>query len=320
LRTRRADGLQTNVTNILTIDLEDWFQVSNLDRFIGRELWEACESRLEASTYRLLAILDEAGVKATFFVLGWNAERNERLVREIARCGHEIAVHGYQHALVYEQTPVQFAWELEHCQQLVKSITGRAARGYRAASFSVVRRSLWALELLEEHGFEYDSSIFPIRHHRYGIPDSPDYPYRVAINGHTSFVEFPIPTMRWMGRKTGFSGGAYFRLLPYRMVAGGIKRLNARGHSVVVYLHPWELDPDHPRLPLPWALRLRCYGNLERTEGKLRRLLRDFEFAPVEAQLDRCQGTLPCYRLAADESGLHAVSLAARELQTVAKR
>ncbi|UCH33723.1 MAG: DUF3473 domain-containing protein [Armatimonadota bacterium] len=309
-----------NVTNILTIDLEDWFQVSNLDRLIGRELWDDCESRLEASTYRLLAILDEAAVKATFFVLGWNAERNHRLVREIARRGHEIAIHGYHHALIYEQTPVQFAWELQHCQDLIGSITGRAARGYRAASFSVVRRSLWALELLEEHGFEYDSSIFPIRHHRYGIPGSPDHPYRVAINGHSSFVEFPIPTMRWMGWQIGFSGGAYFRLLPYRVVAGGIRQLNARGHSAVVYLHPWELDPDHPRLPLPWSLRLRCYGNLGRTEGKLRRLLRDFEFAPVEAQLDRCHEALPCYRLSAQEFPSHDAALAAGGLQTVVKQ
>jgi len=298
------------VTNILTIDLEDWYQVSNLDQFIGRERWEQCESRLEASTYRLLAILDEAGVKATFFVLGWNAERNERLVKEIARCGHEIGIHGYHHALVYEQTPVQFAWELEHCQNLVRSITGRAARGYRAAAFSIVRRSLWALELLEEHGFEYDSSIFPIRHHRYGIPWSPDYPYRVAVNGRGSLVEFPIPTMQWMGWRMGFSGGAYFRLLPYRLVARGVKRINAQGRPAVVYLHPWELDPDHPRLPLPWSLRVRCYGNLERTENKLRRLLRDFEFAPAETFLDHDRASLPSYRLTTGELASHERSLA----------
>jgi polysaccharide deacetylase family protein (PEP-CTERM system associated) len=298
------------VTNLLTIDLEDWYQVSNLDPYIGRERWEQCENRLEASTYRLLAILDEAGVKATFFVLGWNAERNERLVREIARCGHEIGIHGYHHALIYEQTPVQFAWELAHCQNLVEAISGRPARGYRAASFSVIRRSLWALEMLEEHGFEYDSSIFPIRHHRYGIPDSPDYPYRVAINGHSSLVEFPISTMQLMGLRTGFSGGAYFRLLPYRMVAHAIKRVNAMGRPAVVYLHPWELDPDQPRLPLPWPLRLRCYGNLERTEGKLRRLLRDFEFAPAETVLDQCRNNLPCCRLAPEGLVLRDRSLA----------
>lgn len=297
------------MTNILTIDLEDWFQVSNLDRFIGRARWEDCENRLEASTYRLLAILDEAGVKATFFVLGWNAERNQRLVREIARCGHEVAIHGYHHVLVYEQTPVQFAWELEHCQSLVTSITGRPARGHRAASFSVIRRSLWALELLEKHGFEYDSSIFPVQHDRYGIPESPEHPFRVAINGHSSFVEFPISTVRWMGWKLGFSGGAYFRLLPYPVVARCIRRLNAAGRSAMVYLHPWELDPDQPRLPLPWPLRLRCYGNLERTEGKLRRLLRDFEFAPVEAHLDRGRDALPCYRLADEEFVLRDRSL-----------
>jgi polysaccharide deacetylase family protein (PEP-CTERM system associated) len=312
--------LRMSGVNILTIDLEDWFQVSNLDHVIGRELWDACESRLEASTYRLLAILDEAGVKATFFVLGWNAERHERLVREIARRGHEIGIHGYHHALVYEQTPVQFSWEMEHCQNLVTSITGRPARGYRAASFSVIRRSLWALELLEKHGFEYDSSIFPIHHPRYGIPDSPDYPYRVAINGHSSFLEFPISTMRWMGWKIGFSGGAYFRLLPYRIVASGIRQLNAQGQSAVVYLHPWELDPDHPRLPLPWSLRLRCYGNLEHTEGKLRRLLRDFEFAPVEAHLDRCRQTSPCYRLTTGDLVARDVAIATGELQPISKQ
>ncbi len=293
-----------SVTNILTIDLEDWYQVSNLDRYIGREQWRHCENRLEASTYRLLAILDEAGVKATFFVLGWNAERNGRLVREMSRCGHEIAVHGYHHALIYEQTPVQFGWELAHCRNLVQAITGVAARGYRAASFSVVRRSLWALEMLEEHGFEYDSSIFPIRHHRYGIPDSPGHPYRVAINGHASLVEFPISTMQWLGRTTGFSGGAYFRLLPYPVVARAIRRLNALGQPAVAYLHPWELDPDHPRLRLPWSLRLRCYGGLERTEGKLRRLLRDFEFAPAATVLDQCRSSLPCHRLTPEKAAL----------------
>jgi len=299
-----------NVTNILTIDLEDWYQVSNLDRYIGRERWQDCENRLEASTYRLLAILDEAGVKATFFVLGWNAERNAGLVREMSRCGHEIAVHGYHHALIYEQTPVQFSWDLGHCQDLVRSITGQPARGYRAASFSVVRRSLWALEMLEEHGFEYDSSIFPVRHHRYGIPDSPGHPYRVAINGNASLVEFPISTMHLLGWRTGFSGGAYFRLLPYAVVARAIRRLNALGQPAVVYLHPWELDPDHPRLPLPWSLRLRCYGGLERTEGKLRRLLRGFEFAPAATVLDQCRSALPCYRLGAGDLVLRDQSLA----------
>jgi polysaccharide deacetylase family protein (PEP-CTERM system associated) len=299
-----------SVTNLLTIDLEDWFQVSNLERYIGREHWLECESRLEPSTYRLLALLDEAGVKATFFVLGWNAERHACLVREIARCGHEIAIHGYQHQLVYDQTPVQFAWELAHCQDLVSSITGATVRGYRAASFSVVRRSLWALELLDQHGFEYDSSIFPIQHPRYGMPESPDRPFRVAINGHASLVEFPISTMRCLGWKTGFSGGAYFRLFPYAVVSRCIRRMNARGQTAVVYLHPWEIDPEQPRVRLPLPLRVLCYGNLEGTEAKLRRLLRDFEFAPVATYLDVATNNLPCYRLAAEEFVLRDPSLA----------
>ncbi len=284
------------VTNALTIDLEDWFQVSNLDQAIGRENWDRCEQRLEGSTYRLLALLDEAAVKATFFVLGWNAERYPSLVREIKRRGHEVGLHGYQHHLVYQQTPVQFAWEIDRCQQLMTEITGHPAKGYRAASFSVVGQSLWALEILQENGIEYDSSIFPVRHHRYGLPASPRQPYRVRVAGG-AITEFPVSTMAVLGRNVGFSGGAYFRLLPYWVVAAGLRRLNRAGQPGVVYLHPWELDTGQPRVRLSPALYLRCYGNLEQTEPKLQRLLGDFEFAPMGEVLAEQAASLPEYQL-----------------------
>jgi polysaccharide deacetylase family protein (PEP-CTERM system associated) len=297
----RSSGGRSTPVNALTIDLEDWYQVSNLDPYLGREVWDRCPSRLEGTTYRLLALLKEAGVKATFFVLGWNAERHPSLVREIWRHGHEIALHGYHHALVYQQTPVQFAWEVARCRTLIEEITGERPTGYRAASFSVVRESLWALEVLREHGLRYDSSIFPVRHSRYGIPGSPRFPYQIRLNGG-AITELPVSTLSWGGRCIGFSGGAYFRLLPYWLVRLGIRRLNRIGHPAVVYLHPWEIDPEQPRLRLPAALRLRCYGNLQHTEARLRRLLRQFAFAPAREVLDRAP-TLPAYSLQPAEAG-----------------
>jgi len=285
------------VLNALTVDLEDWFQVSNLERVIGRENWDRCEQRLEASTYRLLALLDEAEVKATFFVLGWNAERYPGLVREIWRRGHEIGIHGYRHALVYEQTPVQFAWEINRCVQLVGEITGEQPVGHRAASFSLVPRTLWALEVLREQGIGYDSSIFPVRHHRYGLPHSPRHPYRITMGGKPALVEFPVSTLSLWGQNLGFSGGAYLRLLPYWVVAAGISRLNRQGQPAVVYLHPWDLDTGQPRQKLnPW-LYLRCYGNLEQTEPKLQNLLADFEFAPMREVLAGQAERLPSFSL-----------------------
>jgi polysaccharide deacetylase family protein (PEP-CTERM system associated) len=294
-----------SVVNALTIDLEDWYQVSNLDRYLGRELWDQCPSRLEGTTYRLLALLDQAKVKATFFVLGWNAERCASLVREIATRGHEVALHGYHHALIYEQTPVQFAWEVARCCDLLAEITGERPAGFRAASFSVVRQSLWALDVLHEHGLRYDSSIFPVRHGRYGIPGSPRFPYRIVLEGG-AITELPISTLAWAGRCVGFSGGAYLRLLPYALVRWGIKRLNGMGQPAVVYLHPWEIDPEQPRVnALPFALRVRCYGNLERTEGKLRRLLREFRFAPARQVLES-RPALPAYALEPSAAGQQA--------------
>jgi len=302
-----GSGRPRPVVNALTVDLEDWYQVSNLDPYVGREAWDRCPSRLEGATYRLLALLNQAHVKATFFVLGWNAERYGTLVAEIAAQGHEIALHGYHHALVYEQTPVQFSWEVARCCALIEEITGERPTGFRAASFSVVRESLWALEVLRDHGLGYDSSVFPVRHGRYGIPGSPRFPYRIVLK-RGGITELPISTVTLAGRTMGFSGGAYFRLLPYWFVRRGIRDLNRAGRPAVVYLHPWEMDPEQPRLPLPPALRVRCYGNLHGTEAKLRRLLSDFGFAPARDVLERA-GALPAYSLEPAETGRSADGL-----------
>lgn len=269
------------MTNALTIDLEDWYQVSNLEHLIGRHEWHRCASRLEANTFRLLAILAQARVRATFFVLGWNAERYPQLIREIRKGGHEVAIHGYQHRPLYQQTPVQFAWEISRCQEILECITGARVRGFRAPSFSVVADSLWALEILAEHGIEYDCSIFPGYHHRYGMPRAPRFPHRICFNGNGSLVEFPVSTMSLGRWNLGFCGGAYLRLLPYLLVRRGIQRLNRAGHPAHVYLHPWELDPDLPRQRLPLPIAVLSYGNLHTTERKLVALLQDFHFAPA---------------------------------------
>jgi len=281
MRKPQTSKSPTNVLNALTIDLEDWFQVSNLEHLIPRHHWHRYPSRLEASTFRLLAILGEANVRATFFVLGWNAERYPQLIREIHRSGHELAIHGYQHRPLYQQTPIQFAWEISRCQEIIECITGVRPRGFRAPSFSVVADSLWALEILAEHGIQYDCSVFPVYHHRYGIPGAPRFPHRISLNGKGSLVEFPVSTLavgRW---NLGFSGGAYLRLLPYPIVRRGIRSLNRAGQPAHVYLHPWELDPGLPRQRLSIPTSILAYGNLHTTERKLLALLEDFEFAPA---------------------------------------
>jgi polysaccharide deacetylase family protein (PEP-CTERM system associated) len=269
------------VVNAMTVDVEDYFQVSAFDAVVPRSRWDQHESRVSANTDRLLALFADHGLTATFFVLGWVADRCPGIVARIAGLGHEIASHGYRHELIYTQTPAVFREDVRRAKATLEAASGRAVDGYRAPSFSITARSLWALDVLIQEGHRYDASIFPIRHDRYGIPSSPRHPY-VLARGSGSLVECPGSTMRVGPLNLPIAGGGYFRLLPYAWTRWGIARLNRQeGRSAIFYVHPWEVDPGQPRLDAPWLSRLRHYRNLDQTEIRLRRLLRDFRFGPL---------------------------------------
>jgi len=272
--------------NALTVDVEDYFQVSAFDNQLSRADWDSMPSRVVESTNRLLRLFDDRGARGTFFVLGWVAERYPHLVRAIQAAGHEIASHGYEHRLVYENGPAALREDLRRSRGVLESITGLRVRGYRAPSYSVTRQSLWALDILIEEGYEYDSSIYPIRHDRYGIPDWPRQIHEVRRPGG-SIWELPGSTVQVLGTNLPIGGGGYFRLLPYMWTALGIARLNRKeGRPAIFYIHPWEVDPGQPRLPGSMLSRFRHYRNLDRTEGRLQTLLTDFEFGTVAEVLD----------------------------------
>lgn len=269
------------VVNAMTVDVEDYFQVSAFDAAVPRGSWDGMESRVVRNTERLLELFAGAGVRGTFFVLAWVAERFPGLVRQIATAGHEIASHGYGHRLVYDLTPDAFRDDVRRSKQVLEAAAAVPVRGYRAPSYSVTTRSLWALDVLVEEGFHYDASIFPIHHDRYGIPDSPRHPYRISRPAGT-IVEAPGSTVRvgWMNLPV--AGGGYFRLLPYGWTRWGIGRLNHRERRpAIFYIHPWEIDPDQPRIAAGAVSRLRHYRNLAQTERRLSRLLSDFRFATL---------------------------------------
>ena len=267
--------------NALSVDLEEYFQVSNFERVIDREQWDALPSRLADATGRLLDAFDATGSRATFFVLGWIAERHAGLVREIAARGHEIACHGYGHELVYDLGPDRFRADLQRARKAIEDAHGAPVRGYRAPSFSITRRSLWALPILAEEGFSFDSSIFPIRHHRYGIPEFSREPVRLDLGGGASIHEFPMTTLRAGPLRLPLAGGAYLRFLPGTLFRWGFERLVRAGRPTVVYVHPWEIDPDQPRQDVDWKVRINHYHGLDRNESRLQRLLERFDFAPV---------------------------------------
>jgi polysaccharide deacetylase family protein (PEP-CTERM system associated) len=274
--------------NAMTVDVEDYFHVSVFEKTVPRARWESLESRVVINTERLLDLFDEHGVRGTFFVLGWVAERYPSVVRSIAGRGHELASHGYAHRLVYEQAPEVFRDDVRKAKALIEDLSGRRVNGYRAPSFSVTERSLWALDVLLEEGYRYDASIFPIRHDRYGIPDAPRWPHAMARKSGSLF-EVPGSTVRFGGTNLPVAGGGYFRILPYAWTRWGMRRLNrVEGQPAVFYLHPWEIDPEQPRLPASVLGRFRHYRNLHLTEARLRSLMRDFRFGPLETVLAGC--------------------------------
>ena len=271
----------------MTVDVEDYFHVSAFADAVRRDDWDSMERRYERNTARVLELLGDSGVRATFFVLGWVAERSPSLVRRIADAGHEVACHGYSHQLIYRQAPEEFERETRLSKRILEDAVGRPVFGYRAASYSITRESLWALDVLLDAGFTYDSSIFPIRHDRYGIPGAPEAPTRVPAPSGRSIVEFPLSVARWAGLSVPVAGGGYFRLFPYGVTQAGLRQLNARGQPAVFYLHPWEIDAEQPRIQAGWLSRFRHYNNLHRFEPRLRRLLGDFRFSTMAEVLAR---------------------------------
>lgn len=262
--------------NALTVDFEDWYHGIE----IPMSGWSGLEDRIERSGRRLLDLFDAAGARGTFFVLGHLAERHPELVREIARRGHEVATHGWSHTMVYDLSPDAFRDELRRSIALLEDLAGRRVLGHRAPYFSVTARSLWAFDVLAELGLAYDSSVFPVVNYRYGIPSAPRWPHPVKTAAG-EVIEFPITVWRLAGRNLPVAGGAYFRIFPYLLTAAAFRSINRSGRSAVFYLHPWEIDPDHPRIPLPRRIAATHYHNLRAMEPRLKRLLREFRFAPM---------------------------------------
>ena len=268
------------MVNALTIDLEDWYQGVQVDP----RRWATFEDRVAPVTERLLDLLARARVRATFFTLGHVAERHPELVRAVASAGHEVASHGWSHSLVYEQSPEEFEAELRRSKELLEELSGRPVLGHRAAFFSITERSRWALPILARAGIRYDSSIFPVRNWRYGNAGAPRWPHAIDTGAGT-LEEFPLSTVAIRGRTVPVGGGAYFRIYPYALTRRALRSINARGRPAAFYLHPWELDPNHPRIPLPRRVAATHYFNLRATEPRLRRLLGDFAFAPMKEVL-----------------------------------
>lgn len=269
----------------MTIDVEDYFHVSAFTSIVQRSDWDRLESRVCASTDRLLTILDRAGVRATCFVLGWVADRYPDLIARICAAGHEVASHSYDHGLVYDRSPDDFRRDLARARDAIERACGITAVGYRAPSYSITERSLWALDVLVEEGYDFDSSIYPIRHDRYGIPSWRRHIHAVEANGRR-IVELPGSTIRRLGTNLPMGGGGYFRLLPYRWTSAGIRRLNeVERQPAIFYLHPWEIDPGQPRLPAPPLTRFRHYRGLESVEARLERLLDEFRFGTISEVL-----------------------------------
>jgi polysaccharide deacetylase family protein (PEP-CTERM system associated) len=273
---------ETKLINAFTVDVEDYYHVSAFERHVERARWESYESRVVASTRRILTLLEKHDVRGTFFVLGWVADHQPALVREIHTAGHEIGSHGYWHRLIYNQTPDEFRTDLVRSRNVLEDLIGSPVTSYRAPSFSITHRSLWALDILIEEGFQIDSSIFPVYHDRYGIPGARRDLHQINRTGG-SLWEFPVSVRALAGLKLPVSGGGYFRLYPLTLSLRWLQAINERQQQpFVFYVHPWEVDPDQPRLPAVSRLsRFRHYVNLGSTHSKLDALVSRFQFAPL---------------------------------------
>ena len=276
-------------TNAMTVDVEDYFQVSAFEPFIQRSDWERLPRRVERNTAHILDLFGEAGVRATFFTLGWVAERHPELIRRMVNEGHEVASHGFEHTRVTHQGPEEFRADVRRTKALLEDIAGAPVSGYRAASYSIGRDNLWALDVLQEEGYRYSSSIYPINHDLYGMPEAPRFAFR--INGG-DFVEVPVTTLRLGARNLPCGGGGYFRLLPYRVSRWAMRRVNrSDGQPCVFYFHPWEIDPGQPRQPgLDVRTPFRHYLNLRHMERRLTRRLEDFAWQRMDEIFTPAEG------------------------------
>jgi len=277
----KAATRNNTLKHALTVDVEDYFQVWALSSQIDRNSWESRPCRIERNVDAILQLFAQHQAQATFFTLGWVAERYPQVIRKIVAAGHELASHGYAHERLSDLTPAQMRDDLLRAKSLLEDIAGQPIRGYRAPSFSIGKHNLWALDVIADTGHHYSSSIYPVKHDHYGIPDAP----RFAFRHDNGLLEIPVTTTRVLGRNLPAGGGGYFRLLPYAASRWMIQRVQKRdGQSSMFYFHPWEIDPDQPQIDgISWKSRFRHYNNLARMQGKLTRLLRDFRWDRADA-------------------------------------
>ncbi len=271
-------------THFFTVDVEEYFQVNAFEPYVPRDRWTEMESRVERSMDSLLALLDGAGMQGTFFVLGHVAQHHPGLVRAIADAGHEVASHGWDHRRVTEQTPEEFRASIRRTKESLEALTGTPVLGFRAPSFSIVPGREWALEILAEEGHAYDSSLFPIHRPGYGYASAPRHPHWMTA-GAARIAEYPPTTLRRLGANLPAAGGAYFRIFPYRLVQQALRDCDRAGLPGTFYIHPWEVDPDQPRIPVSRTTRFRHYTGLHRTLPRLRRLLSEFRFTSIAQHL-----------------------------------
>lgn len=274
------------IKNAFTVDVEDYFQVEALSEKVNRKDWGKFESRVEKNTDVIMSILDENNISGTFFILGWVAKRHPNIVKNISDAGHEIASHGMSHQLIYNQSPEVFRNETRDSKKLIEDLCQKEVIGYRAATYSITKKSLWALDILAEEGFKYDSSIFPMRHDRYGIPDINPLPHLLTTPNGLNLVEFPITTVKTKHLTLPVAGGGYFRIFPYMYTRWGLKRTNKNNQPFVFYIHPWEVDPEQPRVDgLSTLSKFRHYSNLKICHKRLEKLTRDFDFTTMDKVL-----------------------------------
>lgn len=278
--------MQNEVRHIISFDIEEYFQVESASQAgVSCDDWGGYESRVESQIDVILSLLDAAGTKATFFTLGWIAGRHKSMVCRIADAGHEIASHGMTHCMITRLTREEFYAELCDSKRMLEDISGRAVNGFRAPTFSIMRSTAWAIDELARAGYRYDSSIFPVHHDRYGVPDAPRWEHRAMGPGGGDIVEIPPLTLRVAGSNLPVGGGGYFRLFPLWLTSFAIRSAERGGHAAMIYLHPWEFDPDQPVLPLGRLSNFRHRVNLSRTAGRLRSLLERYAFGTAEAHL-----------------------------------
>ena len=267
--------------NALTVDVEDYYMVSAFSKNVSFEDWPSYESRIERNSYEILDLMDEHDVKATFFILGWVAEHHPKLIKDIYSAGHEVACHSYNHRLIYDLTPDEFREDTHKSKSILEDIIGDPVIGYRAPSYSIIKKTLWALDILIEEAFQYDSSIFPIYHDRYGFPEAERYQHTITRNGG-SIIEIPPSTFQIFGHNIPIAGGGYLRFFPQWVTKKAIRRINKKEKQpVIVYIHPWEIDKQQPKIDGKLLSQFRHYVNLGSTVPKLTSFLSEFKFKPI---------------------------------------